>query len=96
MKIYIKGKGSRLKLTNNEIKDIIKVIRSLENKGIFFKGTTNKIINQERGFLNFPRPLMKNVLTLLAKIVLLPLGLTVAASTTDVVIQKKILGPGLR
>ena len=96
MKIYIKGKGSRLTLTNNEIKDIIKVIRSLENKGIFFKGTTNKIINQERVFLNFPRPLMKNELTLLAKIVLLPLGLTVAASTTDVVIQKKILGLGLR
>ena len=38
---------------------------------------------------------MKNLLKLLAKSVLLPLGLTVAASATDAAIQKKILGSGM-
>ena len=36
-------------------------------------------------------PLMKNIITYLAKSVLIPLGLT-AAATTDVAIQKKIFG----
>ena len=46
--------------------------------------------------LNFLDPLMrvglllmKNVLTLLAKNVLIPLGLTAAASATNAIIQKK-------
>ena len=34
-------------------------------------------------------PLIKNVLTLLAKIVLVPLGLTAPVSAADVAIQKK-------
>ena len=33
-------KGSRITLTNNEIKNIIKLIRPLENRGIFLKETT--------------------------------------------------------
>ena len=33
-------KGSEKTLANNEIKDIIKVFESLENRGIFLKGTT--------------------------------------------------------
>ena len=37
---------------------------------------------------------MKNVLKPLSKSVLVPLGLTVAASQTDVVIQMKIFGSG--
>ena len=37
-------------------------------------------------------PLIKNVLTTLAKSVLVPLGLTVAASETDAAIQKAFLG----
>ena len=37
---------------------------------------------------------MKNVLKPLAKTVLIPLGLTSAASATDAAIQKKILGSG--
>ena len=37
-------------------------------------------------------PLIKNVIKLLAKSVLIPLGLSVAASATDVAVQKKILG----
>ena len=37
---------------------------------------------------------MKNVLKPLAKTVLIPLGLTSAASATDAAIQKKIFGSG--
>ena len=32
-------------LVNNEIKDIIKVIRSIENRGFFLKGSTNKMMS---------------------------------------------------
>ena len=45
-------------LTDNEIKDIIKVIKSLENRGILSKGTTRKITSQEGRFFNFLRLLM--------------------------------------
>ena len=75
----------------------MKVIKSLQNRGILLKGTTRKIAGQEGGFLNFLRPLMtaglplmKNVLTPLAKSVLIPLGLKAVASATDAAIQKKI------
>ena len=33
----------RITLANNEIKDIIKVIKSLENRGILLERTTKKI-----------------------------------------------------
>ena len=39
-------------------------------------------------------PLMKNVIKPVAKNVLIPLGLTAAASTADAGIHKKILGSG--
>ena len=61
-------KGSRITLTNNEIKDIIKVIKSLENRGFLLKGTTKKITSQEGGFLNFIRPLMATGLSLMKKV----------------------------
>ena len=74
LKIEILSEGLRITLTNNVIKDIIKVICSLENRGILFKGTTRKISSQKGGFLNFLKPLitaallsMKGVLTPLAK-----------------------------
>ena len=38
--------------------------------------------------------LMKNVLTTLAKCILVPLGVTAAASKINAVIQKKIFGSG--
>ena len=95
------SESSGITLINNEIKDIIKVIKSLENRGILLKGTTRKITGQEGGFLSFRRslitaglPLMKSVLTPLAKSVLLPFGLSVAMSATDVAIQKKIYRSG--
>ena len=53
--------GSETTLTNNEIKYIIKVIKSIENRAILLKGTTRKIISQERRFLKFLRLLMTNV-----------------------------------
>ena len=81
--------GSGLTLTNNEMKNIMKVIRSLENIEILLKGTTRKISSQKEESPSFLRPLtttsvplMKNVLTSLAKAIFVPLGLTAAASAT--------------
>ena len=65
--------------------DILKVIKSLHNRGILLKGTTRKMTSQGGGFFNFLKPLisavlalMKSVLTPLAKNVLIPLELTAA------------------
>ena len=97
----LKKRGSGITLKKNEIKDIMKVIKSLENRGILLKGNTRIITIQEGRFLNILRPLMtaglplmKNVLIPLAKSILIPLGLTAAASVTDATIQKKIYGSG--
>ena len=35
-----------------EQEKLVKVIKSLENRGILLKGTTRKIINRKGGFLN--------------------------------------------
>ena len=85
--------GLGISLTNNEIKDFIKVINSLENGGILLKGTTKRTTSQKGGFLNFFRPLvttdlplMKNLLTPLTKSLLVPLGLTTESSATDAAI----------
>ena len=92
--------GSGITLTNNEVKDI-KVIKSLENRGILLKGTTANITNEEGVFLNFLRPLMiahlplmKNALTPLAKRVLIPIGLSAGMSALDASIQNKNLWMG--
>ena len=52
----------------------MKIIKSIENKGILLIGSTRKITNQEGGFLDFLRslmtaglPLMKSVHTPLTK-----------------------------
>ena len=70
---------------------------SLENRRILLKETTRKITSQEWEFLHFLWPLMtvgllliKNVLTLLAKSVLISLGLLSGMSAADAAIQKKI------
>ena len=91
--------GSGITLTNIETK----VIRSLENRGILLKGTTKKIIGQKGGYLGnllgllmkVSLSLLKNVLTLLAKSVLLPFGLTAVTDATDAAIQKNIYGSGM-
>ena len=71
----------------------MKLIKSLENRGIFLKDTARKITSQEAEFFNFLRPLMtaglplmKSVLKLLAKIVMLPFGLLAAMSAKDAAI----------
>ena len=58
------------------------------------KGTTRKIIGHYEGFLNFLDPLLKNwlplrknVLTQLAKSVLIPLGSREATSASHAIIQ---------
>ena len=82
-------------------KDIMKVIKTLENRRILLKGTTRKITSQEGGLLNFLRslmiaglPLMKSVLTPPAKSGLLSLGLSARMSAANTAIQKKIYGSG--
>ena len=64
-------------------------------------GTTRKVTSQEGEFLSFFKPLMvvglplmKNVLTQLAKSIFVPFGLTIAASAMDAAIQKKRFGSG--
>ena len=47
---FASSKSSEITLTNNEIKDIMRVIKSLENRGILLKGTTRKSTSQEGGF----------------------------------------------
>ena len=49
--------GTGITLTNNEIKDIMKIVKFLGNRGILLKGTTRKITTQKGG-LNFVMPLM--------------------------------------
>ena len=73
----------------------MKVITSLE------KGATRKTTSHGGGFLNFLKPLvaaglplMKNLLTPLAKNVLLPFGLSAGMSAVDAAILKKIYGSG--
>ena len=76
---------------------------ALENKGIFLKRTTEKVSNQETvslsnllgTFMKLGLRLMENVLTPLAKGVLIPFGLTARASARDTGTQKKIYESGL-
>ena len=78
---------------------VIKLIKSLENRRNLLKKTTKNINIQEGGFLGplmrVGLPLMKNVITPLAKTVLMPLGLKTAASATHAAIQKNIYGSGI-
>ena len=46
---------SGITLINSEVKDM-RVIKSLENRGILLKQPTAKITSQGRGFFNFLRP----------------------------------------
>ena len=95
------SEGTGITLNNNEIKDFIKVIKSLENREILIKGTVIKINSQEGGFLNFlmplmtsGSPLMKSVFSPLVKNVLISLGLSAGISAANAVIQKKTNGSG--
>ena len=92
-------RDSRVTLTKNEIKDVITVVRSLENRKILLKGTIRKISSQKRGFLNLPSPLMsvvlllmKNVLTSLVKHFGTIKINGSRAATTDTAVQNKFFG----
>ena len=91
-----------LLLTDRQVSSIRKAFANNLSVDIkFSKAQLSKMI-QPGGFLGrllgpllkTGLPLMKNVLTPLAKSVLIPLGLTAAASAADAGIHKKILGSG--
>ena len=83
VKNIIKINGPGITLTNNEVKCILKVINSLENRRIWLK-RTNKNVTSQKIF----SPLMKNVHPSLVESVLVPLGLPTAESVVDAAIQK--------
>ena len=58
--------GLETMVTNNYIKDFVKVVMSLENRGTLEK-TSEKTISQEGGLLSLP------LMALLAKSVFIPL-----------------------
>ena len=91
-----------LLLTDRQVSSIRKAFANNSSADIeFSKAQLSKMIHSG-GFLGkllspllkTRLPLMKNVLTPLAKGVLIPLGLTAAASAADAEIHKKILGSG--
>ena len=91
-----------LLLTDRQVSSIRKAFANNSSVDIkFSKAQLSKMI-QSGGFLSkllgpllkTGLPLIKNVITPLAKSVLIPLGLTAAASAADAGIHKKILGSG--
>ena len=92
----------QLLLTNRQVSSIRKAFANNSSADIkFSKAQLIKMI-QSGGFLGkllgpllkTGLPLMKSVITPLGKCVLIPLGLTAAASAADAGIHKKILGSG--
>ena len=96
------GDSNELLLTNRQVSNIRKAFANNSSVDIkFSKAQLSKMI-QSGGFLGklldpllkTGLPLMKSVITPLAKSVLIPLGLTASASAADAGIDKKILGSG--
>ena len=92
----------KLLLTNKQVENLRKDFASKSSTDIkLLKTQTSKMI-QSGGFLGrllgpllkTGLPLLKNVIKPLAKSVLIPLELTVAASAADAGTHKKILGSG--
>ena len=89
-----------LLLTNRQVSSIRKAFANSSSVDIKFSKTQLSKMIQSGGFLGkllgcllkTGLPLMKSVITSLAKSVLIPLGLTAAASATDAEMHKKILG----
>ena len=91
-------------LTNRQVANLRKAFANyLSNDFKLLKTQLSKMIQSRRVFLGrllgpslkIGLTLMKNVIKLLAKSVLIPLGLTAAASAADAGIHKKILGSGI-
>ena len=76
---------------NNNSSAIIKLSKAQINKIIKYGGFLGRLLGP---LLKTGLPLIKNVIKPLAKSVLIPLGLTAAASAADAGILKKILGSG--
>ena len=76
---------------NNNISTDLKLSRAQISKIIQSGGFLGRLLGP---LLKTGLPLMKNVIKPLAKSVLIPLGLTAAASAADAGIHKKILGSG--
>ena len=91
-----------LLLTDRQISSIRKAFANNSSVDIKFSKTKSWKMIQSGGFLGkllgpslkIGLPLIKSVINSLAKSVLIPLGLTAAASAADAVIHKKILGSG--
>ena len=91
-----------LLLTNRQVANIRKAFAKITSIDIKLPKTQLSKMIQSGGFLGrllgpllkTGLPLIKNVIKPLAKSVLIPLGLTVAASAADAGIHKKILGSG--
>ena len=89
-----------LLLTDRQVSSIRKAFSNNSSANIKFSKTQVSKMIQSGGFLGkllgpllkTGLPLIKNVITPLAKSVLIPLGLTAAASAADAGIHKKILG----
>ena len=91
-----------LLLTNRQVSSIRKAFSNNSSIDIKFSKTQSSKMIQSGGFLGkllgpllkTGLPLIKNVITPLAKSALIPLGLTAAASAPDAGMHKKILGSG--
>ena len=87
----------KLLLTNRQVANLRKAFANYLSTDIKLSKTQISKMIKSGGFLGrllgplikTGLPLMKNVITLLAKSVLIPLGLTAAASTKDAGIHKK-------
>ena len=93
----------KLLLTNTQVSKLRKTFANGSSVNIKLSKTQLNKIVQSRKFLGrLLGPLLKtglpltgNVLKALAKSVLIPLGLTAAASVTDAAIHKKMFGSGM-
>ena len=92
----------KLLLTNGQVANLRKVFANYSSTDIKLSNTHLSKMILSGGFLGrllgpllkTRLPLIKNVIKPLAKSVLIPLGLTAAASAADAGIHKKILGSG--
>ena len=92
----------KLLLTNKQVENLRKAFANKSSTNIKLSKTQLSKMIQSGGFLGrllgpllkTGLPLIKNVIKLLAKSVLIPLGLTAAVSAADLGIHKKILGSG--
>ena len=92
----------KLLSTNRQVLNLCKSFANNSSADIKLSKTQLSKMIQSGGFLSrllgpllkTGLPLIKNVIKLLAKSVLIPLGLTVTASAADAGIHKKILGSG--